>query len=455
MAERTGNRGDWIGLRVARWRDIAGMTQQQLADAIGVSREYISMIENGKRAVTKRSLLYDLAAALRVGNTDLTGQPVPPRSSAERAADLIAPVVRQALDGFDDPPQPRPLDRLAVLSDRAMSARMNADWPTLGDILPVLLAETAVLADETGVEQALALHVQACVTSAQALKSFGVGDLARRIVDRAAVFADRLGDPVHIAAAQFVTAQTVLAGGSRRGALAVAERAADRLQPDVGGDDSVALYGMLHLSAALSAASVGRVVDAQTHLDEAADVAPTVAGDPWRMEFTPANVAVWRVAVALENASPSRRRGTRDRSTRRRCERSNGVAGCTSTPAAGCSSPASGKLPYVLCSTLTPSGPNWYGSCRWSGRSSGRCCGTVPRGEVPASYVTSRPGSASTRSHHPRRRRRRRASTLTTRRRSVRGRRRRDRTPPSLRRRSRASSRREPRPGRPGAGSPR
>ena len=43
-------RDDWIGLRVARWRDIAGMTQQGLADRVGVSREYVSMIENGKRS---------------------------------------------------------------------------------------------------------------------------------------------------------------------------------------------------------------------------------------------------------------------------------------------------------------------------------------------------------------------------------------------------------------------
>ncbi|HEV7824089.1 MAG TPA: helix-turn-helix transcriptional regulator [Mycobacteriales bacterium] len=299
MAQR-GGRSDWIGLRVARWRDIAGMTQQQLADAVGVSREYISMIENGRRAVTKRSLLYDLARALRVNVTDLTGQPVPPRSPAERAAHLVAPVVRQALDGFDDLPTPRSPEDLADLSDRAMSARMNADWAALGDILPGLLAETAVLADD-GAERALGLHVRACVTSAQALKSFGVVDLARRVAERAAVFADRLGDPVHLAAAQFVTAQTVLACGSRRGALAVAERAAARLQPEATGDDGRALYGMLHLSAALSAATAGRPDDARAHLDEAASVAPTVSGDPWRMEFGPANVGVWRVAVALEN----------------------------------------------------------------------------------------------------------------------------------------------------------
>jgi transcriptional regulator with XRE-family HTH domain len=294
---------DWIGLRVARWRDIAGMTQQQLADAVGVSREYISMIENGKRAVTKRALLYDLAGALKVNVTDLTGQPSPPRTAAERAAYIAAPAIRQALDGVDEPPQPRSPEHLADLSDWAMSARMAGDWATLGRILPGLIAETAALAGD-GAEVPVGLHVQACVTAALALKPLGVVDLARRAAERAAVYADRLGNPVHSAAAQYATAQTVLAGGSRRVSLAVAERAAERLQPDATGDDARAWYGLLHLHAALSAASVGRTADAQSHWDEAASVAATVGGDPWRMEFTPANVGVWRVGVALENGDP-------------------------------------------------------------------------------------------------------------------------------------------------------
>jgi len=38
----------WHRYRAARWRDTAGMTQQQLADRVGKTRAYISLIENGR-----------------------------------------------------------------------------------------------------------------------------------------------------------------------------------------------------------------------------------------------------------------------------------------------------------------------------------------------------------------------------------------------------------------------
>ncbi len=298
-------RDDWIGLRVARWRDIAGMTQQELADRIGVSREYVSMIENGKRAVTKRSLLYELASALGVSITDLTGQPTPPRTAEERAAYIAAPAIRQALDGPDDPVEPRSIAHLADIADWAMGARMAGDWTTLGRILPGLISETAVLA-EGHEARALAVHVQSCVVASQALKPLGFIDLSRLLAERALAYARQLGDPVHTAAAQFAVAQAVLAGGSRRQSMTVAEQAAELLQPDATSDDGRAWYGLLHLHAALSAAAVGQADNAESHLSEAAEIAQTVSGDPWRMEFTPANVGVWRVGVALENGEPGR-----------------------------------------------------------------------------------------------------------------------------------------------------
>jgi len=127
---------DYIGLRVARWRDISGMTQHDLASAVGVTPAYISMLENGRRPVAKRSLLIALASALQVSITDLTGQPATPRSSDDLAIYGAVPALRGALD---DEPEAGPLPSLADVASRTdavMSARMACDYQSLARLLP-------------------------------------------------------------------------------------------------------------------------------------------------------------------------------------------------------------------------------------------------------------------------------------------------------------------------------
>jgi hypothetical protein len=184
-----------------------------------------------------------------------------------------------------------------------MGVRMAADWPAIGDLLPGLLAETAAHA-AAGDERGAALHVQACVTAGLSLKPLGFLDLARLLAGRAQTMAEALDDPVHRAAADFTLAQIVLSGGSRARSLALAEDGADRLPVD--GEASRTWAGMLHLHAALSASSLYPADGVQAHLGAADELAQTVTGDPWRMEFGPANVATWRVSVALENGEPER-----------------------------------------------------------------------------------------------------------------------------------------------------
>jgi transcriptional regulator with XRE-family HTH domain len=304
-------RSDYIGLRVARWRDLAGMTQQQLADAIGCSREYVSMIENGKRAVTKRDLLLKLALAVGVDVNDLTAQPYPPADGLELAVHAVAPRIRRALDGDDDPGEGRPLAQLGTAAETAMVARMACDYPTLGGLLPGLIAETVELA-ERGTdlqtrELAIGLFVKACVTGSLAVKSYGFVDLGIRLAERADIAARQLRDPVHTAAAQFAFSQALLAGGSMRRSLAMAVRAADDVQPHLGSDGGREWYGMLHLQAALVGANLrDNDDDVCGHLAEAEETAAYARGNPWRMELTPANVGCWRVAVALESGDPQR-----------------------------------------------------------------------------------------------------------------------------------------------------
>ncbi|MER7331718.1 MULTISPECIES: helix-turn-helix transcriptional regulator [unclassified Micromonospora] len=300
-------RTDYIGLRVARWRDIAGLTQLELADRVGYSREYISMIENGSRIVTKRSLLIALATALGVSVNDLTGQPDRPRSRDELAVYSAVPNLRGALDDEPDTLHPLHVDQLTAGVDQAMRARMMCDYPALARILPSLIADTRRLADSDN-PAGLALFVRAAVCAALTIKPFGYVDLSARLSERAELAARLLDRPVELAAARFAAAQTALSSGTsggQRRSLHTAATAAAQLG-DSGGDDHLSWYGMLHLHAALSAASLGRTTDVATHLAEAEATATRTTSDPWRMEWSPANVAVWRVGVAVENGEPER-----------------------------------------------------------------------------------------------------------------------------------------------------
>jgi DNA-binding XRE family transcriptional regulator len=70
--------GDYLAAPtpIAFWRKHRGLTQQQLADAIGVSQPYIALLENGQREAMG-SVYGRLATALRVRADDLIPDPPP------------------------------------------------------------------------------------------------------------------------------------------------------------------------------------------------------------------------------------------------------------------------------------------------------------------------------------------------------------------------------------------
>lgn len=309
------SRIDYIGLRVARWRDLAGMTQQQLADKAGITREYVSMIENGRRAVSKRDLLLKLARAIGVDINDLTAAPYPPTERTALALRTVAPKIRLALDGEEDPGPPRPIGELVAEVKAAMAARMACDYPRMCGLLPGLLAQV-IGRVEAGPDgdvryRATSVFVRACVTASLALKSYGLHDLGLRLAERATAAARAMDAPIYVGASQFALSQALLAVGSPRRALLIAARTADDLQRFTGRPDGLEWYGMLHLQSALVAASMaGSGADVRArgaigeHVQEAADAARRATASPWQMEFTPANVELWRLACALEGGEP-------------------------------------------------------------------------------------------------------------------------------------------------------
>lgn len=67
MEKKHQDRFQQLGLNIAHYRKLRGMTQIELAEAAGISRTYISNIEapNGSASVSL-SKLFDIADALQI-----------------------------------------------------------------------------------------------------------------------------------------------------------------------------------------------------------------------------------------------------------------------------------------------------------------------------------------------------------------------------------------------------
>lgn len=297
------------GRRVKFWRELAGMTQGDLAARVNRTQGWLSQIENLHVSLDSRTIVDGLAQALGLHRNQITGEPLPARTADDMSARMSLQQVRRALLVPDDPTPPRDLATLFGLSDQAMKARMWCDYGGLGSLLAPVLADARTLYDEgRHRDEALKLLVQAGVTGALAFKPIGEIDMAQRLADRARIAASELGDPVYVAAAEFAEAQCVFAvGNSKAESLRIAERAADRLAVDgTAGDDTAAWLTMLHLHAALSSAALHRDDTAKDHVKVAGQLVRGVSetSDPWRMEANPANVLTWEIGVNVENGSP-------------------------------------------------------------------------------------------------------------------------------------------------------
>jgi transcriptional regulator with XRE-family HTH domain len=81
--------GSHIGTRIAELRKRRGWKQQVLADQLGISREYLSMIEHGKRKLTKLPLLAAIAKALGVDAWRLMVRPEDPAVPTDEKSVLL------------------------------------------------------------------------------------------------------------------------------------------------------------------------------------------------------------------------------------------------------------------------------------------------------------------------------------------------------------------------------
>ncbi|GGS33707.1 helix-turn-helix domain-containing protein [Actinokineospora fastidiosa] len=283
-----------IGRRLRHLRHARGKSLAVVAGLAGISPSYLSRIENGQRAVDRRSLIVALANALDVSPTELVHEalPVTARGSTDAAVDQV----RRALLAVTMGHPAGGVVPVAVLADRVsavLDAQQRCEHDVVGRALPMLIRD--VHANPDARRLIPLLHVQG--TQAW-LRDVGAPlDLGWQAATIARQAADALDDPVPRGLAAFGVAHGLLAAG----AYDLASDVLGATERDTSTSERSHLAGMLAFTDSLLAICRGDKAASAAALDHAADLADHVGeGNALWFGFGPSNVAVWRMAVALE-----------------------------------------------------------------------------------------------------------------------------------------------------------
>lgn len=289
-----------IGVKVRHWRLKRGISQRALAGLAGFSQGYIAQIEIGAAPLDKRSAQVALAQALQVSVADLTGQPYDPQTVEHSAAVTALPALRAGLMAvsLDDEHQPgRSVAELRDALDRAVLLHNDCRYDQLVPMLPDLLLDLHACAANA---EALRMLAWASYATTFAAKYLGHADLALLAAQQCRSITARIDDPAWTGVGEFALLHALPPE-----AMGLAERRTHHviatLEPHSGDSTSAQVYGMLHLSAAMCAATAGRDTAAYDHLDEAEAVAARVGEANFaQLWFGPTNVAIWRIGVYAE-----------------------------------------------------------------------------------------------------------------------------------------------------------
>lgn len=307
-----------VGRRVARARRRAGFTQDQFAGLMGRSASWVSKVERGDLPLDRASVLAKIAEVLSVEVVELTGQPYRHETSELDSGHAAVPALRLALQhaslptlgaGADRPP--RSLADLRAVVERCEQHRQAAQFTAVGDLLPDLVEDLLVASRTSdGVErdEVDELTLRACHIARVTSNLLGHHDLAWLAVQLQLAAAQRGGSPALLAAAAWDLCGVWLHAGAIADAKAVATSAIDELDSAAGGDDEtlLALYGAMHLRAAVAYSRLWSTPDARTHLDVAREVAARVTlPNVFQTMFGAVNVGIHATEVELELGHPA------------------------------------------------------------------------------------------------------------------------------------------------------
>ncbi|CUW28997.1 MULTISPECIES: helix-turn-helix domain-containing protein [Streptomyces] len=304
-----------IGNRVRRARLRLGMTQADLAAALGKTQGWVSKMERGLIELDRVGLLNLIASELHVHPNDLIGRPYN-SSPAENQWQISAAAIMRELRRYDLAPvfdgTPRPARQLWQETTRLHRLRDAAANTAIMEVLPDLFRETRALAEiATGHEreEAYAIYAVCCKFAHTSAHALGHPELVAMACERAAWSAQLSGDPVMPAVADWMRVWDMWATADWDDAIALSDRALRSVQQeyDRGEPLAVRAWGSLQLRAAVSAARGGRKAEAKDRIKHAraaakrmVETADPLVYDRHSLTFSPGNVQIHAINVALE-----------------------------------------------------------------------------------------------------------------------------------------------------------
>jgi transcriptional regulator with XRE-family HTH domain len=286
--------------RIRKWRQLS---LEALAGRAGLTKGYLSKIENGHVAMDRRSTLNRIAEALNVSLADLGAEHfLSDQGNAEAQGsipDIRFALLASSLDDKDTD-STRPIDVLSSETTKLAEWRQACRYTDVGKALPTLITDLHAVAAGGGTDRPEALRsiVQAAQVTTLFVKNLGAVDLAWVAAERGHEAALRLDDPLWIAASEFARTQALVGLGAYQRADSIARKAAELLRTD--SPEALEVYGTSILTSAFCA-SVMNNDDPRAAVSEAIDVARHAPGtNAFFLAFSQANVDLWQMSILLE-----------------------------------------------------------------------------------------------------------------------------------------------------------
>lgn len=311
-----------IGKRVRRARLRLGMTQADLAAAIGRTQGWVSKVEKGAIELDRAGTINQIAAALHCHPNDLIERPFVAGKPSENQWQVSAAAILRELRRYDLTPvfdgTPRPSAQLWRETERLHRLRDAAANVAILKVLPDMLREARALA-EVSVgherEEAFAVYAIECKFAHTAAHTLGHPELIAMACERAAWSARLSGDPVMEAVADWMRVWDMWATADWDDALALSDKALRLVEDRYRASEPLAVraWGAMHLRAAVSAARAGQRTEAEDRIRHAHVAAELMDGsrlkppfDRHSLTFSSGNVQVHAVSVQLEMGDHAR-----------------------------------------------------------------------------------------------------------------------------------------------------